>query len=107
MFIFRMGTLNSSRRFGTAPPLLHNHTLTTHRMADDICMSRGTAHTFLAIIITTLLVSWIMSWLNGRRVERLMTLLDEYIENTRKGVENEEQDQTELSKEVATGDGMK
>jgi hypothetical protein len=104
-----MGTLNSLRRFGTLPPprLPYNHTLTTHRMAGDICMSRGTAHTFLAIIITTLLVSWIMSWLNGRRVERLMALLDEYIENTRKDVEDEEENQTELSKEVATGDGMK
>jgi hypothetical protein len=76
-------------------------------MVDDICMSRGTAHTFLAIIITTLLVSWIMSWLNGRRVERLMALMDEYIANSRKDVENEEQDQTERSKEVVTGDGMK
>jgi hypothetical protein len=76
-------------------------------MDEQICISRATADFFVTIFIGTLLLVSILEWLNGRRIERLMAMLEEVVRNEKKDDECEEQNETHESAEIVTGDGLK
>jgi Flp pilus assembly protein TadB len=48
--------------------------------APKICIPRATAYLYLALIIGTLLFVGVVEYLNGRRIDRLMSMLEEVAE---------------------------